>query len=252
MLHILIAFLLTALLYASVGFGGGSTYTAILALAGTDYRAIPVVSLVCNLVVVTGGTWRFWRAGAIDWQRLLPLVALSAPFAWLGGFLPIREAVFMILLGCSLLVAGVLLLIQRETVQEAARVAPTARAFDYVAGMGTGFLAGMVGIGGGIFLAPLLHLTRWGSARAIAAAASLFIFVNSLAGLAGQLMKAGSITPVSNMALAYWPLVIAVLIGGQIGTHAGLRLFSAAILRKATGVLILYVAVTVLWKAVTA
>jgi uncharacterized protein len=243
-------FALTATLYASVGFGGGSTYTALLTLAETDYRILPAISLICNIIVVTGGSYRFIRAGEVDWKRVIPLVAVSAPLAWMGGLTPIGQPMFKLVLALSLLAAGSLLLFQREAASGAAPVRTHSTGFDIAAGAGTGYLAGLVGIGGGIFLAPILHLTRWGSARGIAATASLFILINSLAGLLGQVMKLaasaqgiGTITP-------YWPLMVAVLVGGQIGSFAAVKLLPQIIVRRATAVLILYVAGQLLWKIV--
>ena len=105
------AFFGTALLYASVGFGGGSTYSALLALAGTDYRILPVVSLACNIVVVSGSTIRFAQAGAVPWRGALAVSLVAAPLAFLGGLTPIREALFLTLLGGSLVFAALALLI---------------------------------------------------------------------------------------------------------------------------------------------
>jgi uncharacterized protein len=243
------AFFATALLYASVGFGGGSTYTALLALGETDYRILPFISLVCNVIVVTGGTFRFARAGLIPWRRVLPLVIASAPLALLGGLTPIKLPLFMAVLGCSLLAAGVLLLMQRSPKIEAAERA-TSPVVDALLGGGIGYFSGLVGIGGGIFLAPLLHLMRWGSARAIAATASLFILINSIAGLVGQGIKLGDTGELATV-MAYWPLAIAVLIGGQIGSWAGITILSPTLVRRATGVLILYVAIQLLWKTLS-
>lgn len=240
------AFFVTALLYACVGFGGGSTYTALLALGGIDYRILPFVSLLCNVIVVTGGTIRFARAGLIPWRRVLPMVIASAPLALLGGLTPIKQPVFMILLGASLLVAGLLLLLQREqaTVVEDRPASPVS---DALFGGGIGYLSGLVGIGGGIFLAPLLHLTGWGTARAIAATASVFILVNSVAGMIGQGIKLGDTGELAAV-VDYWPLAIAVLVGGQIGSWAGITFLSPTLVRRATGALILYVAFQLLWK----
>lgn len=242
-------FFLTAALYASVGFGGGSTYTALLTLAGTDFQLLPAISLVCNIIVVTGGSWRFARAGEVDWKRVLPLVLVSAPLAWMGGLTPITEDAFRLVLALSLLAAGLLLLFQREATAGDGSFRTRSTGFDLAAGAGTGYLAGLVGIGGGIFLAPILHLTRWGSARGIAATASVFILVNSIAGLAGQLMKlsASGGEGVSAL-LGYWPLFAAVLIGGQIGSVAAIRLLSQSLVRRATAVLILYVAGQLIWR----
>ncbi|GAB5347767.1 sulfite exporter TauE/SafE family protein [Alteriqipengyuania sp. 357] len=233
------AFLATALLYASVGFGGGSTYSALLALAGMDYRLLPVVSLLCNLVVVTGGSLRFARAGITPWRGALALTAIAAPAALLGGLTPIGERAFLILLGACLCVAGALLLLPRRPVDEAAGTAGGGRAM-MLAAAPLGYLAGLVGIGGGIFLAPLLHLVRWDRPRAIAATASLFILVNSLFGLLGQLAKNG-LEMLGAAAQTSLPLMIAVVIGGQIGSLFAVRLFRPQLIARLTAALTIVV-----------
>ena len=241
---LVVAFFLTALLYASVGFGGGSTYIALLVLAGVSAQLVPVVAPICNIVVVTGGTIRFARAGLVPWRRVLPLVIVSAPLAYLGGLTPIKQSTFIAILGVSLFVAGLLLLFQRT--RAAATTRKTTTVGDAAIGGAVGYLSGLVGIGGGIFLSPLKHLMRWASPRQIAATASVFILVNSVAGLAGQLTKIGPAGLVQ--VLDFWPLILAVLIGGQIGSHAGIKVFSEPGVRRATGVLILYVSGQLLWK----
>lgn len=244
MTFLVAAFFLTALLYASVGFGGGSTYIALLVLAGVSAQLVPVVAPICNIVVVTGGTIRFARAGLVPWRRVLPLVIVSAPLAYLGGLTPIKQSTFIAILGASLFVAGLLLLFQRTRAAAASRETTTAT--DAAIGGAVGYLSGLVGIGGGIFLSPLQHLMRWAPPREIAATASVFILVNSVAGLAGQLTKIGPAGLVQ--VLDFWPLILAVLIGGQIGSHAGIIVFSEPGVRRATGVLILYVSGQLLWK----
>lgn len=249
------AFFGSALLYASVGFGGGSTYNALLALAGVDYRLLPAVALTCNILVVVGGTWRFHKAGLLPLRRALPLVLVAAPFAWAGGLTPIKETLFLSLLAASLMVAGLALLLQKaENTQGAAMSSATmsdrrTQTADLLVGAAIGYLAGLVGIGGGIFLAPYLHITRWASAKQVAATASLFILVNSIAGLAGQLLKLGS--GAMDAVGLYWPLLIAVVLGGQLGSFAGIRLLSPALVRRTTGVLVLYVAGQLVWKVAT-
>lgn len=238
------AFFLTALLYASVGFGGGSTYIALLVFAGISATLVPVVAPLCNIVVVTGGTIRFASAGLVPWRRVLPLVLASAPLAYLGGLTPIKQATFVAVLGTSLFVAGLLLIFQPA--RAAANVRHTTTVGDAALGGAVGFLSGIVGIGGGIFLAPLQHLMRWANSRQIAATASVFILVNSLAGLAGQLTKLGT-SRVAGL-VEFWPLLLAVFIGGQVGSHAGVRVFSEPAVRRATGILILYVSGQLLWK----
>lgn len=226
-------FFATALLYASVGFGGGSTYSALLALAGTDYRVLPIVSLACNIVVVSGGCLRFARAGEMPWRGALTVSLVAAPLAFLGGFTPIRESAFLMLLGASLVFAAVALLfpIPSEPAGKPRRAwtMPLAAA-------PLGYLAGLVGIGGGIFLAPLLHLARWDKARRIAATASLFILINSLAGLIGQLLKSGPARFGEALGGAL-PLLVAVVIGGQIGSFLALRHLPSQAIRWLTAAL---------------
>lgn len=238
-----LAFLVTALLYASVGFGGGSTYSALLALSGLDYRLLPLVSLACNIVVVTGSSIRFARAGLTPWRKAGVIVALGAPMSFLGGLTPIKEATFLTLLGVSLVLTSLTMLIP---VRENESGAPTRIArWMPVAAAPLGYFAGLVGIGGGIFLAPLLHLTRWHEARGIAATASLFILVNSLFGLAGQLVKNGP--GLFGQALsAALPLLIAVMIGGQIGSLLAARLLPPHWIRWLTAALVLVVGVRLL------
>ena len=247
MLALAAAFFVTAALYASVGFGGESTYTALLTLGGVDFKILPTISLICNVIVVSGGAFRYIRAKQVDWPRVLPLVLISAPLAWLGGLTPIRQETFTLILALALLAAGLLLLFQREYGEASKPIRRKASPFDYLAGAGTGYLAGLVGIGGGIFLAPILHLTRWGQPRAIAATACLFILINSLAGLGGQFMKLGTSGAAAALT-AYWPLALAVLIGGQIGSFASLKLLSQKMVRRVTALLILYVAGQLLWR----
>jgi uncharacterized membrane protein YfcA len=231
------AFFATALLYASVGFGGGSTYSALLSLAGFSFLLLPIVSLACNIVVVTGSTIRFARAGTIPWKRALILSLVAAPLAYLGGKTPIREETFLILLGLSLIASGLALFLPRASELEA-RPAPAARFMAFAAAP-LGYLAGLVGIGGGIFLAPLLHLTRWAPARQIAATTSLFILINSLAGLAGQLAKIGPAT--FGLALSgALPLLIAVVLGGQLGSLLALKFLPERVIRWLTAALTIW------------
>lgn len=240
---LVLAFLVTALLYASVGFGGGSTYNALLVLAGTDYRILPAIALICNIIVVAGGSWRFARERCVPWRRLWPILLLSAPLAWIGGRIPIARDSFVLILGLSLLVAAILMLTQRER-EHPIGSDPRWRWAAQLTGAGVGLLSGLVGIGGGIFLAPILHLARWAEPRVIAGTASVFILVNSLAGLAGQASKIG--TDRLGQVGAYWPLMLAVLIGGQVGSLLGARLLPPRVIRIATALLIAYVAARLL------
>lgn len=238
MIWLAASFLVTALLYASVGFGGGSTYSALLALSGVDYRIFPLISLACNIVVVGSSTIRFARNRVTPWKGALLLTALAAPAAFLGGLTPIGERSFLLLLGASLVLTGLTLLLP---VREADADAPTRFArWTPLAAAPLGYLAGLVGIGGGIFLAPLLHLTRWSNARAIAATASVFILVNSLSGLAGQLLKGGAGRFEAAIAFGL-PLMLAVVVGGQVGSLLAVRYLPLALIRWLTAVLVIVV-----------
>jgi len=235
----------TALLYASVGFGGGSTYNALLALAGTDFRILPVISLCCNVLVVGGGCIRFARAGEVPWRKALILAAIAAPLAFLGGLTPIKEKAFLMTLAISLIFAGLALLLPRR---EAAGVQPTRlAAYAPFAVAPLGYLAGLVGIGGGIFLAPLLHLTRWDGARRIAATTSLFILINSISGLAGQLLKSGP-ERFGEAMTSGAVLLVAVVIGGQLGSYLALRLLPEKIIRWLTAALTIWAGSQLLLK----
>ncbi len=242
------AFLLVAAVYAAAGFGGGSTYNALLVLAGVDYRSIPIIALTCNIIVVTGGIYHYSRGGHFSWRDLAPFAILSIPMAWLGGRIPVSEPVFVGLLGLTLLLTAAFLLTKRLRQPGALSVVPRRNwQWGIPAGAGIGLVSGMVGVGGGIFLAPLLYLMRQGSPRRIAALASGFILLNSLAGLAGQLMKhggSGSITLWSEN----WLLFIAVLVGGQLGSRVGAMHLPEAWVRSLTGVLVLYVSLRLLLR----
>jgi uncharacterized protein len=227
MIWLSLGFFVTAVLYASVGFGGGSTYSALLSLAGFDFRLLPLLSLACNVIVVTGGTVRF--------ARRLSLIA--APFAFLGGLTPVKQATFLLILGLSLVVAGLALLLPRPAEGEA-RPTRLARVMPLVAAP-LGYLAGLVGIGGGIFFAPLLHLTRWDGARRIAATTSLFILINSLAGIVGQLVKQGSAAFGAAISGGL-PLLLAVVVGGQIGSVLAQRLLPQRVIRWLTAALTIW------------
>lgn len=236
-----LAFFATALLYASVGFGGGSTYNAFLVIGGTDYRAIPAVALVCNILVVGVGSWRFAAAGHVPWRRAWPLFTLSVPLAWIGGRIPVAEMTFIGLLAASLLAAGLAMILQRERTGATERQERSGWPEPLIGG-GLGFLAGIVGIGGGIFLAPILHLMRWGRAKDIAGTCAVFILVNSISGLAGQLLKTDGFDRISALE-AHWLLFPSVVLGGAIGASVGSGPLKPLHLRYATAVLVLYVAV---------
>lgn len=210
-----ISFALVALIYSVVGFGGGSSYIAILTVAGYDYKTIPVIALCCNLIVVAGGSWQFSRSRFFDWSFIWPFAAASVPMAFVGGLVPISEKTFMLLLGVALFLAGLKLLVVDRFISSDYITHEPQRWACLCVGAALGLLSGMVGIGGGIFLSPLLMLLRWANPKKAAATASIFILLNSLSGLMGQWAK-GFNTDAITTSL---PLFVAVFIGGQIGSR---------------------------------
>ena len=251
MIYLALAFLLVAFLYASVGFGGGSTYTALLIESGLDWTLVPPISLMCNIVVVAGGVYHFAKAGHIDLRLATPLIVASIPAAFLGGYARLSEASFLLILGTALLIAGGLLVFDRSFRNEAGASKPNPAGSGLLLGAVLGGLAGITGIGGGIYLAPVMHLFRIAAARTVAATCSLFILVNSVAGLAGQVAKLGAAAE-PLMRAQDLALPVAVLIGGQLGSRAAARWLPVSPIRRLTGAVIVLVALRILWQAITA
>jgi uncharacterized membrane protein YfcA len=241
-------FFLVAVAYASVGFGGGSTYNALLVLSGMDYRLVPAIALSCNILVVTGGIYHYSRAGSLSVSQLLPFIVLSVPMAWLGGSLVVSEQVFVGLLGLCLLLAAMQMLL-RPHVKNTMKSYSITSYWLTAAPVGgvIGLLAGITGIGGGVFLAPLIYLLRLAPARTVAGITSAFILVNSMAGLAGHMTKLAENSPLQGW-LQAWPLFLVVLIGGQIGSHLGAYHLPEKWVKRLTAILILYVAVRLIWR----
>ena len=235
-----VIFFLIAILYASVGFGGGSSYTAMLALFGVSVGWIPLLSLSCNIVVVAGGCWHFYKRGYLNPRFVGSFLVGSVPMAFLAGTVEIASGVYIKLLALSLFAAALMLLLRPRVGDGDVRVCPLP--VRLLVGGGLGALSGLVGIGGGIFLAPILLLARWASPKECAATASGFILFNSFAGLAGQLTKPG----VGDAFFMLPLLVLAVFLGGQIGSRLGSKVLPAVRIRQATACLILFVSVR-LW-----
>ena len=235
-----ILFLVTAILYSSVGFGGGSTYLALLLIWGTPYFVFPVIALSCNIIVVSGNCFNYIRAGNLNLKLLIPYLIGSIPLAYIGGSLPIEKKLFEILLFLVLAIAGILLLFNFKSYddrEKSYRKIPIL--ISIVIGGMLGFISGAVGIGGGIFLSPILYLIRAGRPKHIVTTASLFILINSVSGIIGQLGKNDVLVEIPN----YWHLLVAVLIGGQIGNFLNLKIFPVRILALVTASVVLFVAI---------
>lgn len=239
---LLALFFLVALVYSMAGFGGGSSYLALLVLFAVPMAIVPLLALICNLTVVSAGSWRFIRDGHFQWKRLAPFIVTSIPLAYLGGRVVIDKQVFLLLLSGSLLCAGLNMLFAGRHDDADGRV-DSRRLWKWglPAGALLGGVSGLVGIGGGIFLSPLLHTLRWGNSKQIAGSASVFIFVNSLSGLAGQLSK-----PMDSALLhGYLALPVVALAGGLLGSFWSSRKFSYVVVQRVTAVLVLYASVRV-------
>jgi len=239
MLLLAILFLATAALYSSVGFGGGSTYLALLLIWGVPYFIFPVIALSCNIIVVSGNCFNYIRAGNLNFKLLIPYLIGSIPLAFIGGSLPIEKRLFEILLFLVLSAAGILLLLNFKSYddeEENYRKIPIP--VSILIGGVLGFISGIVGIGGGIFLSPILFLIRAGRPKHIVTTASLFILINSVSGIIGQLTKNLVINEIPN----YWYLLVAVLIGGQLGNFLNLKIFPTRILALVTAILVIFVA----------
>ena len=238
-------FLATAALYSSVGFGGGSTYLALLLIWGVPYFIFPVIALSCNIIVVSGNCFNYIRAGNLNFKLLIPYLIGSIPLAFIGGSLPIEKRLFEILLFLVLSAAGILLSLNFKSYddeEENYRKIPIP--VSILIGGVLGFISGIVGIGGGIFLSPILFLIRAGRPKHIVTTASLFILINSVFGIFGQLTKNAVINEIPN----YWYLLVAVLIGGQLGNFLNLKIFPTRILALVTAILVIFVALRMGFK----
>ena len=239
MIILSILFFVTAILYSSVGFGGGSTYLALFLIWDVPYYIIPIMALFCNMIVVSGNCFNYIKAGNHNLKLLIPYLIGSIPLAFIGGSLQIEKDFFEILLFIILTLAGFLLLFKFRSYEdnnETYRNIP--KIISIIIGGILGFISGVVGIGGGIFLSPILFLIKAGKPKHIVTTASIFILINSISGISGQLTKDLVLIEIQN----YWFLFLAVFVGGQIGNLLNLKIFPARILALVTAVLVIFVA----------
>ncbi|MCS4304042.1 putative membrane protein YfcA [Chryseobacterium sp. BIGb0232] len=237
--------MIIAFVYSSVGFGGGSSYLAVLAMYSLPYQEIRLTALICNVIVVVGGVYIYIKNKQIDWKKVLPITLVSVPMAYLGAILKISQETFFLILGITLIIAAVLLWIKTETknIEKLQQDSKSAVFGNSLLGGGIGFLSGLVGIGGGIFLSPLLNLMKWDTPRKIAATSSVFILVNSVSGIFGQLSKL-------SIDMDYFrilSLCLAVFIGGQIGSRMSLK-WNPLVIKRMTAILVLVAGVNILMK----
>ncbi len=240
MIILSILFFVTAILYASVGFGGGSTYLALLLIWNIPYYIFPIIALICNIFVVSGNSFNYIKAGNLNLKLLIPYLIGSIPLAFIGGSLPIEKNIFEIFLFIVLAIAGVLLLINFKSYDDNESTYRKIPIFIsiFIGGI-LGFVSGVVGIGGGIFLSPILFLIKAAKPKHIVTTASLFILINSISGIFGQLTKNIVLSDISN----YWYLFLIVIIGGHIGNFLNLKILPTRLLALITSALVLFVAI---------
>ena len=240
MIILSIFFLITSILYSSVGFGGGSTYLALMLIWEIPFFIIPILALCCNIIVVSGNSINYVRSGNLNLNLLVPYLIGSIPFAFFGASISISKELFEIILFIILFIAGILLLIKNNSYRDdQIKINSVPKAVSIFIGSVIGFFSGIVGIGGGIFLSPILFLMKAGYPRHIATAASLFILINSIFGVAGQLTK----NIVFDEFLNYWPLFLGVLVGGQIGNLLNIKFLSNNTLTIITSILVIFVSI---------
>lgn len=219
-----------AILYSSVGHAGASGYIAVMSLLSVAPASIKPTALVLNILVASIGTWQFWRAGHFSWRLFWPFALLSVPLAFVGGYVDLPAHHFKVLVGAILLYSAVRFLL-RPPVELDPR--EPQRALALLAGGGIGLLSGLTGTGGGIFLTPLLLFMHWARAKTAAAVSALFILLNSIAGLLGNL---GSTNHFPTFALV---LVAAAAAGGALGSYVGSRRFDPVLIKRCLAVVLL-------------
>ncbi len=245
MIILSILFFVTAILYSSVGFGGGSTYLALLLIWDIPYYIFPVIALLCNIIVVTGNCVNYIRSGNHNFKLLIPFLVGSIPFAYFGGTLIINKEIFEILLFIVLSVAGFLLLINNKAYENKDIIIRKLSFFiSIIIGSFLGLISGIIGIGGGIFLSPILFLLKADKPKSIVTTASIFILINSISGVFGQFTKDNLL----NEFIFYWPLFLSVFFGGLIGNYLNLKIFSNRILALLTSLLVIFVAARMAFK----
>ena len=245
MIILSILFFITAVLYSSVGFGGGSTYLALLLIWDIPYYIFPIIALFCNIIVVTGNSINYVRAGNHNFKLLIPFLIGSIPLAFIGGTLIVKKEIFEILLFLVLSIAGLLLLINNKSYEDKNIIIKKLHLFfSILIGSILGLISGIVGIGGGIFLSPILFLLKADKPKNIVTTASLFILINSISGVFGQLTKEN----ILNEIILYWPLFLTVLIGGLLGNYLNLKIFSNRTLALITSLLVIFVAIRMAFK----
>jgi uncharacterized membrane protein YfcA len=232
-----LGFLLAAVIYSMVGMGGASSYLALLSFTGMSAFKMSTIALSCNLVVAGSGWFRFSQAGHFKWSILLPFLVFSIPAAFWGGSIQINEATYRLVLGVLLLISIPLLIIERKTMeQHRVRLGINHWVFAAFWGSSIGLVSGLVGIGGGIILVPILILFSFCKTKQAMAAGAAFIFINSIAGLVAKLQH-GALAGTEIFFLA-----LAALLGAQWGASWGSKKIAEPVLKNILAAMMLLAA----------
>jgi len=228
-----ILFLFVAFIYSSVGLGGGSAYTALLAIFGASYQMIPTTSLTMNLIVTFVGMVHFWKNGHGRLNLILPFLVTSIPMAYFAGSIAMPELIFKLILLATLILVLVRIYLINDLKIGIQLTGIKKWIFIFSLGGILGFIAGAVGIGGGIYLVPLIIMFGLGTEKEAAAAGSMFIWVISLVGVISR-------AQFGNFDLQFiLPLAVAVLMGGLGGSYLGAVKFEAKTIQKVMGSVII-------------
>ncbi len=228
---------IAAMLYSSVGHAGASGYLAAMALVGTEPAIMKPTALVLNVLVASLASYRYIRAGFFDFKIFIPFAIFSIPLAFLGGWLQLSTKSYYIIVGLILLFAAFRLTFKSREVE---KVTPVAFPMASVCGAGIGFLSGLVGVGGGIFLSPLLLIMRWATTRVTAGISALFILVNSVSGFLGHLGSIQKLPP------TIWYMVACAFAGALIGTELGVKRFATQTIRIVLSIVLVVAALKML------
>ncbi|CAN5592511.1 sulfite exporter TauE/SafE family protein [soil metagenome] len=231
---IILAVFVVAVLYSSVGHGGASGYLAVMALAAISPAVTRPTALILNVFVASIASFQFYRAKHFDWKIFLPFAATSIPFAFLGGMIHLPTNIYKIILGVVLILAAIRLAINLKSEREPQ---PPKVWLSLIIGAVLGLLSGLVGVGGGIFLTPVLLLMNWTETKRAAGISAMFILVNSISGLAGNYAQ------VAQLSSRVFVWIIVAVIGGIIGSTLGSQRFNSLTLRRVLAIVLLFAGV---------
>lgn len=229
LIAISLAIFLVAFLYSSVGHAGASGYIAVMSLFSLSPATIKPAALILNILVACLATWQFRKAGYFSWALFWPFAVLSIPFAFIGGYVNLPTQIFKVLVGIVLLYSAARFFVHPKPDEE---VAPPNKSIALGSGAVLGLVSGLTGVGGGIFLTPLMIFMHWAKTKTASAVSALFILVNSISGLLGNISSTGQLPSVAV------PFAVAALAGGTIGSYLGSRQFSPLLIKQLLGIVL--------------